>query len=65
VTDLKRYRYSGPLSHPTLRRKDSEALHVALIPGEVVELPADHDYVKTLAAWGHITPVDDAAEETE
>lgn len=58
---LTRYRYSGPLSGVTLRQKQAdravEEKDVQLIPGAEVDLPADHPYVRKLAAKKHLTEV--------
>lgn len=47
-----KYRYSGPLSGVTLDNGTEVMLH----PGADVELPAEHEYTKTLQALGHLTP---------
>lgn len=52
---LKKYRYSGPASGVTL----ADGPEVLLWPGKDVSLPAGHEYVRTLTALGHLTPVDD------
>ena len=48
-----KYRYSGPLSGVTL----ADGQEVMLHPGAEVELPEDNDYVNTLLALEHLTPV--------
>lgn len=46
-----RYRYSGPMSGMTLH----DGTEVMLIPGKVVELPADNPHVGALVARRHLT----------
>ncbi|RMT61663.1 hypothetical protein ALP29_00223 [Pseudomonas syringae pv. avii] len=53
---LTSYIYKGPQSAVCLRvGKPIQLLDVQLIPGKPVELPADHDYTKTLVALKHLT----------
>ncbi|OLS63745.1 hypothetical protein [Pseudomonas putida] len=53
--NLTRYRYSGPQSAACLR-VGSGLLDVQLLPGQPVELPADHDYTKVLLELKHLEP---------
>lgn len=50
----KRYFYSGPFSGCTLKTATGDR-EVLLHPNSHVDLPRDHDYVKTLIALGHLT----------
>lgn len=52
---LEKYRYKGPLSAATLNH-GGRKLEVALVPGKVVELPPEHEYVRALAELGHLIP---------
>lgn len=52
---LTRYRYTGPQSAACLR-VDGKLLDVQLPPGQLVELPADHDYTKVLLELSHLVP---------
>ncbi|NPE59283.1 hypothetical protein HLB27_06480 [Dickeya dadantii] len=52
---MKNYRYNGPASGVTL----ADGTEVLLWPGKDVSLPPDNDYVKTLVALQHLTPIDD------
>ncbi|WJY16810.1 hypothetical protein PCO82_09380 [Pectobacteriaceae bacterium CE90] len=52
---MKNYRYTGPASGVTL----ADGTEVLLWPGKDVLLPPDNDYVKTLVALQHLTPIDD------
>ncbi|RNM00572.1 hypothetical protein [Dickeya undicola] len=52
---MKNYRYTGPASGVTL----ADGTEVLLWPGKDVSLPQDNDYVKTLVALQHLTPIDD------
>jgi hypothetical protein len=51
-----KYLYSGPFSGVTLN-DGGQTREVLLHPGKEVDLPPQHDYVKTLLALGHLTPV--------
>lgn len=55
---MKEYRYSGPASGVTL----SDGTEILLWPGKNVTLPEEHDYVKTLTALKHLTPVSEEAQ---
>lgn len=55
--NLTRYLYSGPQSAVSLRvseGKRTEVLDRQLMPGKPVELPAAHEYTKTLLALKHL-----------
>lgn len=52
---LTRYIYQGPRSSAPLR-VEGKVIDVPLIPGQPCELPADHDYTKTLIAMKYLTP---------
>lgn len=51
---MSRFIYEGPVSSVTLRLADGTEAEVALHPGRAVDLPADHDYVRTLVARGFL-----------
>lgn len=52
---LTRYIYNGPQSAATLRvGKTRELLDVQLLPGNPVELPADHEYTLVLLELKHL-----------
>ncbi|MGY1949462.1 hypothetical protein [Pseudomonas pergaminensis] len=52
---LTRYRYNGPQSSASLRVGEArELLDVQLLPGQPVELPADHEYTKVLLELKHL-----------
>ncbi|MEJ2795742.1 hypothetical protein WAE56_20250 [Iodobacter sp. LRB] len=48
--------YNGPSSGVTLRDGEAET-EVMLHDGAEVDLPAEHEYTKTLEALGHLTAV--------
>ncbi|WP_432719846.1 hypothetical protein R0381_003650 [Jeongeupia wiesaeckerbachi] len=50
-----KYLYSGPTSGVTLQDGD-EPREVMLHTGAEVELPAEHEYTKTLLALGYLAP---------
>ena len=52
---MKEYCYSGPASGVTL----SDGTEILLWPGKNVILPENHEYVLTLVALKHLTPVPD------
>jgi len=54
---MSRFIYEGPVSSVTLRQADGTEAEVALHPGRAVDLPADHEYVRTLVARGFLGPV--------
>lgn len=56
-----RFKYTGPFSGVTL----ADGQEILLHPGAEVELPEGHEYVKTLAALGHLTPLAPARKTTE
>ncbi|AXW85581.1 hypothetical protein AU509_17040 [Lonsdalea britannica] len=55
-----KYRYTGPTSGVTL----ADGTEVLLFPQRAVELPAEHDYVKTLVALGLLQPLENGASIT-
>ncbi len=61
---LTRYIYSGPQSAACLRT-GNELLDVQLLPGQPVELPAEHDYTKVLLELKHLTPSSDTAKSAK
>lgn len=52
-----KYRYNGPTSGVTL----ADGSEVLLFPQRAVELPSEHEYVKTLIALGFLQPLEDSA----
>lgn len=50
---MTKFRYDGPLASVTI----ADAGDVVLNPGAEVDLPGDADYVRTLVALGHLTPI--------
>ncbi|MFP1724063.1 hypothetical protein ACLEEB_13805 [Lonsdalea quercina] len=55
-----KYRYTGPTSGVTL----ADGTEVLLFPQHEVELPAEHDYVKTLVALGFLQSLENGASIT-
>lgn len=52
---LTRYRYIGPQSAASLRvGAKQELLDVQLLPGQPVNLPADHEYTQVLLELKHL-----------
>ncbi|WP_433886066.1 hypothetical protein [Pseudomonas vranovensis] len=52
---LTRYRYTGPQSAASLRvGTKQELLDVQLLPGQPVNLPADHEYTQVLLELKHL-----------
>lgn len=55
--NLTRYRYTGPQSAASLRiSPNQELLDVQLLPGQLVELPAEHEYTRVLLELKHLIP---------
>lgn len=53
--NLTRYRYTGPQSAASLRiGPTQQLLDVQLLPGQPVELPAEHEYTKVLLELKHL-----------
>ena len=52
----KRYLYSGVFSGVSLKTPTG-IKEILLHPNTHVELPSDHEYVKTLVALGHLSEV--------
>jgi hypothetical protein len=52
-----KYRYSGPTSGVTLL-VGATPQEVMLFDGSEIELPEDHEYVRTLIARKHLTPIE-------
>jgi hypothetical protein len=48
-----KYQYKGPMSGVTL----ADGTEVLLHDGQTVELPAEHEYTKTLLELGRLTPL--------
>lgn len=62
--DLTRYLYTGPQSAVCLRAGEpAQLLDVQLLPGQPVDLPAEHEYTGVLLALKHLVraPVKTAA----
>ncbi|MDD0973808.1 hypothetical protein [Pseudomonas fontis] len=63
---LTRYRYTGPQSAASLRvGPDRKLLDVQLLPGQPVDLPADHEYTQVLLELRHLTPVSVDTSDTK
>ena len=59
---LTRYRYNGPQSAASLRvGPDCKLLDVQLVPNQVVDLPAEHEYTQVLLELRHLTLEPDTA----
>ncbi|CBJ43013.1 hypothetical protein [Ralstonia solanacearum] len=56
-----KYRYSGPTSGVTLQQGE-DIREVMLHADTEIELPEEHEYIQTLLALGHLTPVKSAAK---
>ncbi len=55
---LTRYLYTGPQSAASLRTgHQNQLLDVQLLPGQPVELPADHEYTAVLLALKHLAVI--------
>ncbi|AXE34010.1 hypothetical protein [Chromobacterium phragmitis] len=52
-----KYLYSGPVSGVSL----SDGQEVMLFPGNVVELPENHEYTQTLLALQYLAPAQEPA----
>lgn len=63
---MKKFLYLGPNSGVTLKLQGAPDLDVMLWNKQIVELPEDHDYTRTLSAQGLLqeAPVSDAPAET-
>ena len=62
---LTRYRYTGPQSCASLRVGESrELLDVQLIPGQPVELPAEHEYTQVLVELKHLVVLPPTSTES-
>jgi len=57
---MKEYLYSGPASGVTL----SDGTEILLWPGKSHSLPENHEYVRTLVALNHLTPVSEETQPT-
>ncbi len=59
---LQPFRYHGPSSGVSLRKTPcGKPLEVLFFDGAVVAVPAEHPYIKTLVARGHLTPIETPA----
>jgi hypothetical protein len=58
------FTYQGPVDSGVTLVVDGKATDVLLFRGRPVELPEDHEYVKTLLALGHLVPAQPVAEAT-
>lgn len=53
----RRYRYQGPVNSSVTLKVDGKDVDVLLFRGKEIDLPEEHDYVKTLVALEHLAPV--------
>lgn len=60
------FKYQGPVDSSVTLKIDGKDHDVVFFREQSVDLPADHEYVKTLVALNHLVPVDgaDAAGNT-
>lgn len=58
----RKYKYLGPADSSVTLRVDGKDRDVMLLRGREVELPPEHEYVKTLVALDYLQPVDAQAE---
>lgn len=58
----KKYKYLGPVDSSVTLKVDGKDQDVMLFRGREVELPPEHDFVKTLDALGYLQPVETLAE---
>lgn len=54
--NIQHYLYTGPRSGASLRiGPKNELLDVQLVPGQPVDLPAEHDFTRVLLALHHLS----------
>lgn len=58
---MKKFRFEGPVQSAVTFGRGKNARDIQLIPGRVVELDADHPWVKSSVAKRHLVPVEDSA----
>ena len=58
----RKFKYQGPTDSSVTLKVDCQDVDVVLFRGSTVELPDDHEYVKTLIALGYLAPQGDAPE---
>ena len=51
------FKYQGPVDSSVTLKIDGKDHDVVFFRGQSVDLPADHEYVKTLVALNHLVPV--------
>jgi len=61
----RKFKYQGPTDSSVTLRIDGKDVDVVLFRGSTVELPDDHEYVKTLIALGYLAPEGDAPAEAQ
>lgn len=55
----RKFKYQGPTDSSVTLKVDGKDVDVVLFRGSTVELPDDHEYVKTLIALGYLVPEGD------
>lgn len=56
----RKFKYQGPTDSSVTLKVDGQDMDVVLFRGSTVELPEDHEYVKTLIALGYLVLEGDA-----
>ncbi len=56
----RKFKYQGPTDSSVTLKVDGQNVDVVLFRGSTVELPDDHEYVKTLIALGYLDSDGDA-----
>lgn len=52
----RKFKYQGPTDSSVTLKVDGQDVDVVLFRGSTVELPDDHEYVKTLIALRYLLP---------
>lgn len=52
----RKFKYQGPTDSSVTLKVKGRDVDVVLFRGSTVELPDDHEYVKTLIALGYLAP---------
>lgn len=55
----RKFKYQGPTDSSVTLKVDGQDVDVVLFRGSTVELPDEHEYVKTLIALGYLAPEGD------
>ena len=56
----RKFKYQGPTDSSVTLKVDGQDMDVVLFRGSTVELPEDHEYIKTLIALGYLVLEGDA-----